>query len=74
MSLEAKSQSRNYSRPQTTDHFSRNNKMVRVRSAAVFKKDLLNSEYKGMSLKEVAMNYNKTSNEDFGIKGYKIPK
>jgi hypothetical protein len=63
------------SRPQTRDSvFSSIRKMARVKSAAVIKKDILNSEYKGMSLKDVAMSYNKSNNDDFGIKGYKIPK
>ena len=48
--------------------------MSRVRSAAVIKKDVLNSDYKGMTLNEVAMGYNRTNNDDFGVNGYKIPK
>ena len=48
--------------------------MTRVKSAAVIKKDMLTSDYKGMTIKEFAMGYNRSNNDDFGIIGYKIPK
>ena len=57
------------SRPDTRESSYKTPKIARVRSAAH-----LQHKYKGMTLSEVAKNYSNNTCDDFGIKGYKVPR